>query len=51
MVTTGLKNLGIPVTRYLTTDWKAYDPAHPDDFRTFVWFPSKFFDNVKPAGN
>lgn len=51
MVTTGLKNLGIPVTRYLTADWKAYDPAHPDDFRTFVWFPSKFFDNVKPAGN
>lgn len=51
MVTTGLKNLGIPLTRYLTADWKTYDPAHPDDFRTFVWFPSKFFDNVKPAGN
>lgn len=51
MVTTGLKDLGIPIAKYFTDDWKPFNPAHPDDYRTFVWFTSKFFDNVKPAGN
>lgn len=51
MVSTGLSQLGIPVTKYLRDDWQPFAPSKPDEYSQFVWFPSKFFDNVKPAGN
>ena len=51
MVTTGMKEIGLPIADNLVSEWKPFDPAHPDDYRTFVWFLSKSFDNVKPAGN
>lgn len=51
MVVMGMKQLQLPVVSGLRTDWKDYDPQHPDDFQTFVWYPAPFVTAQKPAGN
>lgn len=50
-VVMGMKQLGLPITQYLRTDWQDFDPATPDDWRTFQWAPSRIVENMKPDGN
>lgn len=47
----GMKNLNLSVMQNLRSDFKNFDPGHPDDFRTFKWAPSKFIEIQKPDGN
>ena len=47
----GIKKLGLPLVQQLRSDWKDFDPAHPDDWKTFQWSPAKNADIVKPDGN
>ncbi len=50
-VVMGIKQLGLPLASYLRPDWRDFDPAQPDDWRTFQWSPAKNADLVKPDGN
>ena len=50
-VVMGMKQLGLPITQYLRPDWQDFDPAQPDDWRTFQWAPSRIVENLKPDGN
>lgn len=51
MVVMGMKELNLPVVKYLRSDWKDFSPARPDDFNKFVWYPSVKQDTAKPDGN
>lgn len=51
MVVMGMKQLNLPIVKYLRSDWKDYDPAHPDDFNKYVWYTSVMVDVTKPDGN
>ena len=51
MVVMGMKKLQLPVLSALSSDWKDFDPSHPDDFHTFVWYPTPLTDTTKPDGN
>ena len=51
MVVMGMKALNLPVTQYLRPDYTSFDPARPDDWRTFRWNDGPFIDTVKPDGN
>ena len=50
-VVMGMKQLQLPIVCFLRTDWQDFDPAQPDDWRTFKWAPSPLKDIVKPDGN
>ena len=50
-VVMGMKQLNLPFVKYLREDWKDFDPAQPDDWKTFKWAPAKNADLVKPDGN
>lgn len=50
-VVMGMKQLQLPIVKYLRSDWQDFDPAHPDDWKTFKWAPSRIVDNIKPDGN
>lgn len=50
-VVMGMKQLGLPITQYLRSDWQDFDPAQPDDWHTFKWVPSPLTENNKPDGN
>lgn len=51
MVVMGMKQLNLPIVKYLRSDWKDYDPARPDDFNKYVWYTSVMVDVTKPDGN
>ncbi|MCI6081980.1 MAG: rhamnogalacturonan acetylesterase [Prevotella sp.] len=51
MVIMGMKQLNLPVVKSLRAEWKDYDPAQPDDVKTFKWRPANDVDVTKPAGN
>ena len=51
MVVMGMKQLKLPLTEELRTDFTDFDPRHPDDWRTFMWYPARNADLVKPDGN
>ncbi|MGN0221320.1 MAG: rhamnogalacturonan acetylesterase [Prevotella sp.] len=51
MVVQGLKDLKLPVTQNLRSDFKGFDPAYPDSYQTFIWIPAGLCDLVKPDGN
>lgn len=51
MVVMGMKQLNLPLVKYLRSTWKDYDPAHPDDFNTYKWYMSAQIDMRKPDGN
>jgi putative rhamnogalacturonan acetylesterase len=51
MVVMGMKLLNLPIVKYLRADWKDFNPAQPDDFKKFVWYPSVNQDVTKPDGN
>ena len=50
-VVMGMKQLGLPMVKYLREEWQDFDPSHPDDVTLFEWFPSSMVDMVKPDGN
>lgn len=50
-VVMGMKQLNLPLISHLRHDWQDFDPAHPDDWQTFKWAPSRMQDIVKPDGN
>jgi len=50
-VVMGMKQLQLPVVKYLRPDWQDFDPTQPDDWKTFKWAPSPLKDIVKPDGN
>ena len=50
-VVMGMKQLQLPIVQYLRSDWQDFSPAQPDDWTTFVWYPAKNADLVKPDGN
>jgi len=50
-VVMGMKQLGLPIVKYLRSDWQDFNPAQPDDWSKFVWAPSPMKENVKPDGN
>ena len=50
-VVMGMKQLGLPVVKYLRPEWQDFDPSHPDDWKSFKWAPSRLKDIVKPDGN
>ena len=51
LIVMGLKQIHSPLVKYLRTDWKDYDPSHPDDPDKFVWYPSGNSNLLKPDGN
>lgn len=51
MVVMGMKQLDLPLVQYLRSTWVDYNPASPDDFTKFVWYPSNDLDVTKPDGN
>ena len=50
-VVMGMKQLNLPIAQYLRADWQDFNPAQPDDWKTFKWAPSRISENVKPDGN
>ena len=50
-VVMGMKQLGLPIVKYLRQDWKDFNPAQPDSWQEFKWAPSRIVENVKPDGN
>ena len=50
-VVMGMKQLNLPVVQYLRADWQDFNPAQPDDWKTFKWAPTRISENVKPDGN
>ena len=50
-VVMGMKQLNLPITQYLRADWQDFNPAQPDDWKTFQWAPARNADLVKPDGN
>lgn len=50
-VVMGMKQLHLPLVQYLRPDWQDFNPAQPDDWKTFKWAPSSIQDIVKPDGN
>ena len=51
MIVMGLKQLNSPLVVHLRPDWQDFDPAHPDDPQTFVWYMSGTGNILKPDGN
>ena len=50
-VVMGMKQLNLPLIQYLRPDWQDFNPAQPDDWKTFQWAPSRMTENNKPDGN
>lgn len=51
MVVMGMKQNNMDITKALRSEWKDFNPASPDDFNTFVWYPAPLRDATKPDGN
>ena len=51
MIVMGMKELNLPIVKYLKDNWVDYSPAQPDDFNQFVWYPAVLIDTLKPDGN
>lgn len=47
----GMRQLQLPFLSDLRPEYKPFDPASPDDFATFHWNDSPFFEAEKPDGN
>jgi lysophospholipase L1-like esterase len=50
-VVMGMKQLNLPIVKYLRPEWQDFNPSQPDDWKTFKWAPSRLQDIVKPDGN
>ena len=50
-VVMGMKELQLPFVQYLRDDWHDFDPAQPDDWKSFKWAPAPMTEATKPDGN
>ncbi|MCH5241011.1 MAG: rhamnogalacturonan acetylesterase [Muribaculaceae bacterium] len=50
-VVEGMKELNLPLTQYLRSDYKEYNPVQPDSFESFKWIECPFIEITKPEGN
>lgn len=51
MVVKGIKDLNLPLVRYINNRYTDYNPAMPNDWTTFHWNCSPFIEMKKPEGN
>lgn len=51
MVVEGIRELNLPFASHIRSDFRGFDPSRPDDFDSFRWNNSPFFDSLKPDGN
>lgn len=51
MMVEGMKELQLPFVHHIKDDFKGFDAARPDDFNTFHWNHSPFYEALKPDGN
>lgn len=51
MIIEGMKTLNLPVLEHLKPEYTPFNPAQPDDWKTFHWNDGPFIDIVKPDGN
>ena len=51
MIVKGIKDLNLPLVRYINSNYQDFDPAQPDDWKSFHWNCGPFIDIVKPDGN
>lgn len=51
MVVQGIKELQLPFVNHIKDEFNGFDATHPDDFNTFHWNESPFFEALKPDGN
>ena len=51
MVVKGIKDLNLPLVKYINSNYSDYNPAQPHDWRTFHWSNSPFIEMKKPDGN
>ncbi len=47
----GMKEINLPLVQYLRDDVPDYNPAQPDKFEDFKWYPTPFSEIEKPDGN
>ncbi len=47
----GMKSANLPVVKHLKADYTAFNPAKPDQFKSFKWNLSPFAEIEKPDGN
>lgn len=47
----GIKAAGLPLVKYIRTDYKPFNPERPDCFADFEYSMSPFVLTTKPAGN
>lgn len=47
----GIKKAGLPIVKFLRSDYKGFNPAQPDARDTFKWNDSPFTEIEKPDGN
>jgi lysophospholipase L1-like esterase len=50
-VVMGMKELNLPILKFLRSEWKDFDPKKPDNWQNFKWAPARNADIVKPDGN
>ncbi len=50
-VVEGMKKLNLPIVKDLNSNYKTFDPAHPDNPKLFHWDLAVSADLVKPEGN
>ena len=50
-VVMGMKQLQLPLVKYLRPEWQDFNPLQPDDWKTFKWVPSRMQEIIKPDGN
>lgn len=51
MVVKGIKDLNLPLVKYINSKYTDYNPARPNDWKTFHWSNSPFIEMKKPDGN
>lgn len=51
MVVQGMKERQLPFVNHIKEEFKGFDSTHPDDYNTFHWNESPFFEALKPDGN
>jgi hypothetical protein len=49
-VVNGIVENKLPWAQYLVSDWKPFDPAHPDDIDAFDLPPDQQLDPARPGG-
>ncbi len=51
MVLQGIKDLNLPIASHIVPEFQGFTPSKPDNYSTFHWVNSPFFEALKPDGN